>query len=155
MIKDTLKKLQGTFTFEHRDKDGNLKDAWEVKNLVTNAGFAQLALLAGDAAAVPFTYLAVGTSSTAPLVSNTTLGAEISTGGLARAAGTVSRVTTTVANDTYRISYAWTASASHTVEEVGVFNAASSGTMLARALTTSKVVADGETLTGIYSLAFA
>jgi hypothetical protein len=155
MIKDTLKKLQGTFHFEHRDKDGNLKDTWEVKNLVTNAGFAQLALLAGDASAVPFTFLAVGTSSTAPAVGNTTLAAEITTGGLARVAGTVSRTTTTVTNDTYRITTTWTASASHTVEEVGVFNAASSGTMLARALTTSKAVTSGETLTGTYQLKFA
>jgi hypothetical protein len=155
MIKDSLKKLQGTFHFEIRDKDGNLKDTWEVKNLVTNAGFAQLALLAGDASATPFTYLAVGTSSTAPAVTDTTLTAEITTGGLERAAGTVSRVTTTVTNDTYQITYTWTASASHTVEEVGVFNAASAGTMLSHALTTSKAVTNSETLTGTYRLKFA
>lgn len=155
MITEQLKKLQGTFSFELKDKDGNLKDTWEVKNLVTNAGFAQLALLAGDASATPFTYIAVGTSSTAPAVANTTLGAEITTNNLGRALGTVSRVTTTVTNDTYRVTYTWTASGSSTIEEVGVFNASSSGTMLCRALTTSKAVANGETLTGTYNLRFS
>ena len=148
-------KLKGIYNFEIRDKDGNLKDKWEVENLVTNAGFAQLALLAGDATAVPFTYLAVGTSATAPAVTDTTLTAEVVTNGLERAAGTVSRVTTTVTNDTYKITYTWTASGSVTVEEVGVFNAASAGTMLSHALTTTKAVTSGETLTGTYTLKFA
>lgn len=148
-------KLKGIYNFELRDKNGNLKDKWEVENLVTNAGFAQLALLAGDASAVPFTYIAVGTSATAVAVTDTALNAEIVDSGLARAAGTVSRVTTTVTNDTYKITYTWTASGSKTIEEVGVFNAASSGTMLSHALTTSKAVSSGETLTGTYTLKFA
>jgi hypothetical protein len=155
MIQDTLKKLQGTFTFELRDSSGNTKDKWEVKNLVTNAGFAQLALLAGDASATPFTYIAVGTSSTAPAVTDTTLTAEIVDSGLARVAGTVSRVTTTVTNDTYQVTYTWTASGSKTIEEVGVFNASSAGTMLCHALTTSKAVGSGDALTGTYKLKFA
>ena len=156
---DTLKNdtitLKGTYDFEIRRADGSLRDKWTVDNLVTNAGFAQLALLCGDAAAVPFTFLAVGTSSTAPAVGNTTLVAETTTNGLARVAGTVSRITTAVTNDTYKITTTWTASGSVTVEEVGVFNAASAGTMLSRALTGTKAVVNGETLAGTYSLRFA
>ena len=56
---DTLK-LKGTYDFVIKDVNGEVRDSWTVENLVTNAGFAQLALLAGDAAAVPFTFLAVG-----------------------------------------------------------------------------------------------
>lgn len=153
-MEQTLK-LKGTYHFEIREQDGTLVDSWEVDNLVTNAGFAQLALLTGDGSATPFTYIAVGTSSTAPAAGNTTLAAEITTGGLARAGGTTSRTTTTITNDTFQITYTWTASASHTVEEVGVFNAASGGTMLSRALTTSKVVASDQTLTGVYRLKFS
>lgn len=155
MIKETLKKLIGTYDFTITDVNGKVRDTWSVNNLVTNAGFAQLALLAGDASATPFTFLAVGTSSTAPAVTDTTLTAEITDTGLARVAGTVSRVTTTVTNDTYRITTTWTATGSKTIEEVGVFNASSAGTMLSHALTTSKAVANGETLTGTYSLKFA
>jgi len=156
---DTLKNdtitLKGTYDFEIRRADGSLRDKWTVDNLVTNAGFAQLALLCGDAAAVPFTFLAVGTSSTAPAVGNTTLVAETTTSGLSRVAGTVSRVTTSVTNDTFRVTTTWTASGSVTVEEAGVFNAASAGTMLSRALTTTKSVVNGETLTGTYNLRFS
>jgi len=151
---DTLK-LKGTYDFVIKDINGKVRDSWTVENLVTNAGFAQLALLCGDAAAVPFTFLAVGTSTTAPAVGNTTLVAEITTLGLARVGGTVSRVTTAVTNDTFRVTTTWTASGSLTVEEVGVFNAASAGTMLSRALTTTKAVVNGETLTGSYNLRFS
>lgn len=135
--------------------DGSLK--WEVdtNNLVTSAGKAQLALLAGDASATPFTYLEVGTSSTAVSVGQTALQAAITTGGLARAAATVSRVTTTVTNDSLRLVYTWTASATHAVEEIGIFNASSAGTMLGRALTGTKNLVSGETLVGTYTVAFA
>jgi hypothetical protein len=151
---DTLK-LKGTYNFEIKDKDGKVRDSWKVDNAVMTVGFAQLALLCGDASAVPFTYLAVGTSSTAVAINQTALVAEIVDSGLERAAGTVSRITTTGANDTYRITYTWTASGSKTIEEVGVFNDATTGTMLSRALTTSKAVTSGETLTGVYTLKFA
>lgn len=147
--------MKGIYKFEIRDKDGNLKDTWEVENIVTNAGKAQLALLAGDATAVPFTYLAVGTSSTAVAATDTTLTAEITDTGLARASATVSRVTTTVTNDTYQASYTWTATGSKTVQEVGVFNAASTGTMLSHALTGTKSVSNTDTLSAIYQLKFS
>jgi len=148
-------KLAGKIDFQIIGLDGQVRDSWTVHNSLMNAGFAQLALLAGDASAVPFTYLAVGTSTTAPAVTDTTLTAEITDTGLARVAGTVSRVTTTVTNDTYRVTTTWTASGSKTIEEVGVFNASSAGTMLSHALTTSKAVTNGETLTGTYTLKFA
>ena len=147
--------LIGTYNFEIKDVNGKIRDTFEVKNLVTTVGFAQLALLAGDATAVPFTYLAVGTSSTAVDISDTTLNAETKTNGLERVAGTVSRVTTTGTNDTYKITTTWTATGSVSVEEVGVFNAASGGTVLSHALTGTKAVTSGETLTGEYLLEMA
>ena len=151
---DTLK-LKGTYHFKILDVMGNVRDEFSVDNIVTSAGKAQLALLTGDASATPFTYLAVGTSSTAVAIGQTALAAEITDTGLARAAGTVSRVTTTVTDDTFKLVYTWTASGSKTVEEVGVFNAASSGTMLSRALTGTKTTQNGETIVATYTLAFA
>jgi len=155
MIKETLKGLVGTYKFQIKDVNGKIRDTFEVKNLVTTVGFAQLALLAGDATAVPFTYLAVGTSATAVNIADTTLNAETTTNGLERAAGTVSRVTTTGTNDTYQITKTWTATGSVSVEEVGVFNAGSGGIMLSHALTGTKAVTNGETLTGTYQLQVA
>lgn len=147
--------IKGTYTFEIRDVNGNIRDSWTVDNIVTNAGKAQLALLTGDASAVPFTYLALGTSSTAVAATDTTLTAEITDSGLERATGTVSRITTTTTNDTFQITKTWTATGAKTVEEVGVLNAASTGTLLSHALTTSKAVSSGETITGTYQLRFS
>lgn len=148
-------KLKGTYNFEIRDITGKVRDSFEVKNLVVNAGLAQIALLIGDASATPFTYIAVGTSAAAVGASQTALTAEITTNGLERASATIDRTTTTVTNDTFRAVKVFTATGTHVVEEVGVFNAASSGTMLSRALTSTKTVTSGETITVTYTLAFA
>ncbi len=147
--------IKGQIDFEIRGLDGKVRDKWTVYNSVTNAGFAQLALLAGDASATPFTYLELGTSSTAFAASQTALQAAITTNGLERAAASVSRVTTTQTNDTLNLTKTWTSTGSHTVEEIGIFNAASAGTMLARALTGTKTIVSGETLTGTYKVKFA
>lgn len=147
-------KVKGTYNFLIK-RGGKVVDSWKVDNLVVNAGLAQLALLAGDATATPFTYIAVGTSTTATAGSQTALSAEITDSGLARVAGTVSRITTTVTNDTYKITTTFSVSGTKTVEEVGIFNASSSGTMLSRALTTSKALASGDEFTVTYTLKFS
>lgn len=152
-MQDTIK-IKGVIDFKLTHKDGSVEE-WTVNNLITSAGKAQLALLAGDASATPFTYLAVGTSTTAASVGQTALVAEISTNGLSRAAATVSRVTTTVTNDTLQLVYTWSVSGTSTVEEVGIFNASSVGTMLGRALTTSKAVVNGDSLSITYKVIFA
>jgi hypothetical protein len=152
-MNDSLK-VTGTYEFKHI-RDGVTIDEWKVNNLVTSAGKAQLALLAGDASATPFTYLELGTSSTAVSVGQTALIAAITDTGLARAAATVSRVTTTVTNDTLQLVYTWTASGSKTLEEVGVFNAGSGGTMLSRALTTTRNLVNNDTFIVTYKVAFA
>lgn len=149
-------KIRGQIKLDCYDKDGNFKwsTGW-ISNGITNAGKAQMALLAGDATATPFTYLAVGTSNTAFAASQTALQAEITDTGLARAAGTVSRVTTTETNDTFQVTKTWTATGTKTVEEIGVFNDSSAGTMLGRALTTSKALTNTDQLIGTYKVAFA
>lgn len=148
-------KIKGQIDFVITDKNGVIKDKWTVYNTVTNAGLALLASLAGDAAAVPFTYLAVGTSNTAAAASQTALAGEITDSGLARAAATVSRVTTTQTNDTLQLVKAWSVSGTKTVEEIGIFNDPTTGTMLSRAVTGSKAVVNGDTLTATYKVKFA
>lgn len=149
-------KLKGLVKLDIYDVNGKLKDTtgW-LENTITKTGLAQIALLAGDASAVPFTYLAVGTDSTAAANTQTALVAEITDTGLERAAATVSRVTTTETNDTLQLVKTWTASGSKTVEEIGIFNAASTGTMLGRKVTGSKALSNGETLTATYKVSFA
>lgn len=148
-------KLHGFFNLKCvRDGEVVWDTGW-VPNIITTAGVAQMALLAGDATAVPFTYLAVGTSTTAVAGSQTALVAEITDSGLARAAATVSRVTTTSTNDTLQLYKEFSVTGSKTVEEAGVFNDATTGTMLARALTTSKSVINGDLLQITYKVSFA
>ena len=149
-------KLVGQVRLVHRDKNGKvISDTGFIKNVITNAGKALIASLAGDAAAVPFTYLAVGSGTTAEAASQTALVTEITTSGLGRASATVSRSTTTVTNDTLQLDKTWTASGAVTVEEIGIFNDASAGTMLGRKLTGSKTLANGETLAATYKVSFA
>lgn len=153
-MNDTLK-ITGKYDCKITGVDGKIRDEFTVYNLVTSAGKALLASLCGDASANPFTYIAVGTSTTAVSVGQTALVAETVSNGLERASGTVSRTTTTVTNDTYQITKTFTATGTVAVEEVGIFNASSSGTMLSRALTTTKTILNGEQFTVIYTLAFA
>lgn len=132
-----------------------IKDTGFMKNIITNAGLAQIALLAGDASAVPFTYLALGTSATAVAATDTTLTAEITDTGLARTTATVSRITTTVTNDTLSLVYTWTATGAKTINEVGIFNASSAGTMLGHKLTGATTVANLDLVAMTYTVKFA
>jgi hypothetical protein len=148
-------KIKGQIDFKIIHKDGSTEE-WSVNNLITSAGKAELANLAGNVSSpTAFTYLAVGTSSTAVAVGQTALGGEISTNGLSRASATVSRTTTTVTNDTLQLAKTFTVTGSSTVEEIGVFNASSSGTMLGRALTTSRSLINGDTFACTYKIIFS
>lgn len=153
-MNDSLK-LSGRIRLQSYFEGKLLWDTDWISNGITDAGKAQMALLAGDASATPFTYLEVGTSSTSFSASQTALQAAITDSGLARAAATVSRVTTTVTNDTLQLTYTWTSSGTKTVEEIGIFNASSAGTMLGRALTGSKPVISGALLVATYQVKFA
>lgn len=147
-------KLKGHIVAEHR-RNGELVSRTEKDNTITNAALAVLSGLAGNTGSqVAFTYLAIGTSSTAPAASQTALQAETAVSGLTRAAATVSRTTTAQTNDTLQLVHTWTAGGSATIEEVGIFNDATTGVMLGRALTTSKALAANDTLTITYTVQF-
>jgi len=150
-------KVEGRVKLDCHTPEGKLKwtTGW-INNSTMNAAFAVFSGLAGNTGSqTAFTYLAVGTSNTAVSASQTALGGEISTNGLARAAATVSRVTTTQTNDTLQLVKVWTASGTSIVEEIGYFNASSSGVMGGRALTSTKTVVNGETLTSTYQIKFS
>lgn len=155
-LKNTLK-LVGSYHFEIKDKDGNVRDAWDVKNLVVTAGKGLITSRLGQSSDAVAAYIALGTSSTAVAAGQTALQAETSATGLGRALGTFSQATTTTTNDTFQLTKTFTNSSagSVAVEEVGVFNASSGGTMLSRALTGTKTIAVSEQISITYTLAFA
>lgn len=133
-------------------ESGKVQDEITVHNKMTNASLAVITGLVGNTGGqTAFGYLALGTSSTAVSAAHTALQAELSTLGLSRTASSQARTTTIQTNDTLTFTASWTVSGSTTIEEIGIFNASSSGTMLARALTTSKVVISGNVVTATYS----
>lgn len=149
-------KMRGTVEVKLFDKDGKLLKEQTVSNLITNAGKAAIAAVAlTDVAGNRFDWIAIGTNNTAPAAGDTALGAEISTGGGARAAATGTRVTTTVTNDTMQLQTTFTFTSSFTVQETGIFNASSAGDMLGRALIGPFSVVSGNTLQVTYKVAFA
>lgn len=130
---------------------GRWTDRLVFNNLVVNAGLAGMASRCnGSGGESAFTYLAVGTGTTAPAAGNTALETEIVDSGLARASATVSRVTTSVTNDTAQLDKTWNVTGTKAVTEAGAFNAASNGTMLGRQTFSAVNVANGDTLQVIY-----
>jgi hypothetical protein len=116
------------------DENGEpmIRDTGWSENGLTNAGFASVAgLILTDVGDTPYDYLAIGTGSTAFDPTQTALVTEIK-----RKAGTGTRVTTSVTNDTSNLtttfSSADTLSGTSSVTESGVFNQSSGGTMLCR-----------------------
>ena len=118
-----------------------------IKNLITNAGFAGIASrINGSGGEAAFTYIAVGTGATAANAADTTLQTESSTSGLSRAAATASRVTTTQTNDTAQLVLTFTVTGTVAVTESGVLNAASTGTLLCRQTFSAINVVNGDSL---------
>lgn len=150
----TKAKYKGFFRLQIHSKDGELKhDTGWIQNLITNAGLAGLASrINGDGSEAAFTYLAVGTGTTAAATGDTTLETEITDSGLARASATASRVTTSQTNDTAQLVKTWSVTGTKAVTEIGILNAASSGTLLCRQVFTAVNVANGDTLTATYKV---
>jgi hypothetical protein len=138
-------RLTGEFEVVHR-RGGEVIDRRVIKNLVVNAGKAAAAGLLNGVITNFFEHIAIGTGAVAPAAGDTALGAEITTGGGARAPGTASRVTTTVANDTAQIVLTFNFTASFAVTESGVFDSISAGTMLCRQTFAAVNVVNGDSL---------
>ena len=149
-------KIKGLINITVTDSDGKIKDQRSIKNVITNVSLAEISGLIGNTGSkTAFTYLAVGTGTTAVSAGDTTLETEITDSGLARASATVSQVTTTQANDTLRLSNAFSVSGTKAVTEAGALNASSGGTLFGHQVFSAVNVVSGDTLTIQYNFAFA
>ena len=118
-----------------------------VSNLITNAGMAGVASrINGSGGEAAFTYIGTGTGTTAANATDTTLETELAASGLTRAAATASRVTTDVTDDSARLTKTFSVTGTVAVTESGVFNAASSGVLLARQVFSAVNVVNGDSL---------
>lgn len=126
---------------------GHFSDKLTISNLVVNAGLAGAAgRLNGSGAPAAFTYIALGSGTTAATSADTSLETEITTYGGERAAATASLVTTTVSNDTAQLQKTFSFTGILSITESGVFNAASGPTMLARQVFSAINVANGDSV---------
>jgi len=120
---------------------------------VTNTGkFTVAALASNIGTPVAFSYLGIGTGTTAFAATQTALVTPLGD----RASSTVTLVTTTVTDDTTQFVYSFSITGTNTITEVAIFNASSSGVMLARTvLTTPRAVVNGDTYALTYKVSFA
>jgi hypothetical protein len=116
----------GTLKITVTAPDGSIKQEQEVKNLVVTTGLGFIASRMKDATATAMSHMAIGTNSTAALAANTTLGTES-----ARVA--LTSTTVTAAAVAYVATFpAGTPATLTGIQEAGIFNASSAGTMLCR-----------------------
>lgn len=146
MFNDALK-LKGKLHIVLTDAQGNVKQEIEKDNLIVQAGkdFAANALIASSTS--PFSHMAVGTSGTAPAIGNTALGAEV----FRKAFTTASRTGSVVTLVTNYVAGEGTGS----LQEAGIFNASTAGTMLSRVTfgVITKAAGDGLSITWTITLA--
>lgn len=113
------------------------------KAIVTN-------LVSGIGGTVP-KFVAMGTGAGPSASTGTALSTEVET----RTSGTVSRVTTTVANDTYQVVGTVTATATRVVTECGLFDASTVGNMLIGSGISTITLANGDSITFTFKLQFS
>ena len=126
---------------------GSMSNKMTIANLITDAGKAGVASrINGAGSEAAFTYIAIGTGTTAASASDTALESEITTGGGERDSATASRTTTDVTNDTATLVLTYNFTSSFAVTEAGALNAASSGVLLNRQVFSAVNVANGDSL---------
>lgn len=128
------------------DSDGNIKESDTGHNLIVTVGKTQLAALLAGTSTTVMGFMAVGSSSTAPALGDTTLVSE-----LARVA--FSSVTPTSNIVTYIANYN-AGVGTGTILEAGLFSAASAGIMLSRSTSISVVKAAADTLQITWTITF-
>jgi len=124
MINEGLK-LRGDVALVLRDKDGNIKEQREEKNLVVSAGLNFNTSRMKDGTATVMSHMAVGSDSTTPAAGDTDLGSIL---GSREALDS----TTVTDNTITYVSSFEAGDGTGSIVEAGIFNASTAGTMLCR-----------------------
>lgn len=128
-------------------------------NLRTNGGIDwQAGVMSATSQPAPANYIALSNNGTSPAASDCaagsttcTLTSEITTNGLARHIATQSHTNGT---NTWAITYTWTASGTQSVQEAGMFDASSSGTMAFEAAFTQVNLVSTDTFTATWTVTY-
>jgi len=117
-----------------RHADGTIFYDNAIHNLRTTGGADWQAAVMGGSQPNPATYIALTNDGAAAAAGDCaagsttcTLASEITTNGLARHVATYAHTNGT---NTWALTYTWTATGTQSVQKAGMFNAASSGTMV-------------------------
>lgn len=138
---NSLLLVTGEVYLELVGPDGEIKDEQRVRNLVVDAGENHIAdQLSSSPGQGAMSHMAIGTGSTAAAFGDTTLGAETDRNALTSRTDSVNVVT-------YVGTWAAGDGTNSALREAGIFNAASNGTMLARAVYSNIDKQAGDTLT--------
>lgn len=124
-------------------------------NLIVDAGIALSAGRLFSNSYNPATYLAIGSGTTAAADSDTALEAEFVANGLERKTGSPAYATATITNDSVLFDATWYPTATGTVSEVGIFNAASAGDMVGRRVFTGRYVENGDSIRIRYKIIYS
>jgi hypothetical protein len=139
-IQENLKPT-GLVTITHKNAAGETIKTFEVPNLVVTSGKNYIASRIKDTTFGAMTYMAVGTSSTAASATDTTLVSE---------AGRVALSATVVSTNTVTYTATFPAgtatSTSPGIQEAGILNASSGGTLLCRTVFPSVAKAAGDSI---------
>jgi len=122
MINENLK-LRGDVAIVLKDKDGKVKESRDINNLVVSSGLTYICSSMADASAGVMSHMALGSGTTAAAAGDTDLESIL---GSREALDSTTASSNTI---TYVSSFE-AGEATGAVTEAGIFNAATSGTML-------------------------
>ena len=123
---DTIKNIRGFVQIKHYDGSMNLIEEYNFENLVVTTGLQWAAARLNDPVPPVMNYIALGTSNVAPLLTDTTLSVEVTRGAVSLAGGAVSGQSIQ-----YNRNFC-PGEGTAALQEAGIFDSASGGTMLSR-----------------------
>jgi len=147
MINENLK-LSGQLNIVLKDKDGNVKDSREVKNLVVNTGLAYIASRMVGTSKSVMSHMALGSGTTAAAAAQTDLVSILGS----RESLDSTTISGTNSEKVVYVSGFEAGDATGAVTEAGIFNAASSGDMLCRTVFSVVNKAADDTMTVTWTI---
>jgi hypothetical protein len=147
MINENLK-LSGQLNIVLKDKDGNVKDSREVKNLVVNTGLAYIASRMVGTSKSVMSHMALGSGTTAAAAGQTDL---VSILGSREALDSTTISGTNDEKVVYVSSFE-AGDATGAVTEAGIFNASTAGDMLCRTVFSVVNKAADDTMTVTWTI---
>ena len=147
MLLDKLK-LSGELDIVVKGKDGKVKETRKVKNLVVTVGLTYICSRMKDATATAMTHMGIGSGTTAAAAGQTDL---VTLLGSREVLDSTTASTSTIAY----VSSFEAGDGTGAVTEAGVFNAASSGTMLCRSVFSAINKGADDTMTITWTLTLA